>query len=187
MMQYKKILLLFVFFGVMPVIFAGESGTEKPSVLTEGLNTVLIPGAASIKDHYGFSLHDYLLYREHREGRHFVAMNQIPIFNKNGHFITTLGEVRAVFNPKDPISGQNQFTEVERQGHLNRWSGLVMPEIMNNNAVKFPNVVPQQDVHGVPRELVQILTGTDPKLPAIVIGTTDHNICEKIKEYYENR
>jgi len=163
--------------GLISLLVKG-SEKQEPYTMKMGIDTVLIPGAASIFVHCLLSINNYKEYHDSVEYKYFSALNNTSIFDLTGEFefLTTLGEMRKAFKSEDRVV-------VTSEDVLKKWN-KVSREIQRNNAVVCPNIVPQQ--YGIKENIQLFFTGKEKeKVPAIVIGTRDCEICKQIEEYYK--
>src|SRR5216117_117328 len=86
--------------GLINLLVIG-SDEQKPYAIKNGLKTVLIPGAASIWDHFTCPLNVYKKFYASKY-KHFYALNNIPIFDSTDKVVVmTLGEMREAFHPEE--------------------------------------------------------------------------------------
>jgi len=185
-MKNKKIFLaLIASVSLTPVVLiaAKRAQKENPSVMTKGLDTVLIPGAVSIV-RFCVENHDIDSNRQQ-----FKEMNNIPIFqiNENGSLEKkmTLGQLRAEykFQEKDFLLG----VEGESTSLFEQWWDDIPAKISSNCAVRCPKAVLEYPNGGwwifTSKERVEVPL-------VIVVGKNIRaydacEVCEKIEEYYK--
>ncbi len=164
----KKLILFFVAFSSMPIIFAENSTRkEKPFVLTEGLDTVVV-GSSTISSifRWGSVNADSILIinvKNTGDGYTLVSLEGVMTLEKNARSIDVTPFVRQ--------EARDTYREI-------------VTRIKENNGVLCPGFMQAED--SSLERFGQYFSGVAPlkkgMLPVLILGTRD---CEILPEFIE--
>jgi hypothetical protein len=156
-------------------LFGIESSNnkQKPYILTDGLNTHLLPDQPTLKEYLKSSYHSdclldevYILYKDRLGYRRWQPLKNIKEA-ENGSFnshITDADHLR-----RKLISMEVWAQAAKNTQAIDSNQGIVCPQ--------GPKIQTRWET------IKQLLTGKEKRLPAIIVGTTDCSLCESINEW----